>query len=71
MEDLLGPARLPRKPTNLVERGAGQQVEVRRRIRAKENRVLVVFLTIDRMGSIGRDPLVYIGGWSYPSRKHP
>jgi hypothetical protein len=31
VEDLLGPARLPRMPTNLMEKLAGQQERLRRR----------------------------------------
>jgi hypothetical protein len=31
VEDLLGPARLPMMPTNLVEKLIGQQEELRRR----------------------------------------
>jgi hypothetical protein len=62
VEDLLGPARPPKIPTNLVEKLARQQERLRRRNLGKEMDSFIFFVDWIDGNSIGHDPLIYIEG---------
>jgi hypothetical protein len=69
VEDLLGPARPPRMPMNLMERHHRTVGGVERGVEGQKELIdWFLFDWIDG-NSIGHNPLIYMEGWSYPSRK--